>query len=179
MWAAGGCDRDLALAEGADFGGRCGVCLFLDAEGSNFVDGLEQHKEHKGHDKEIDEGRNEIAAKACDVLQGVHFGTGDNVEDRVDEIIGERGHDAGEGAPDDDTDGHVHHVAAECKGFKFVDEILDLLVQNALPFSKNLAADGHAGYSSIFIGKIPRHDAQTLRRLVVLRYKPYCQLPRR
>ena len=123
MWAAGGCDRDLALAEWADLGGWfCWSFWFL-ADGHELVDGLEQQEQHKGHDEEVDEGRNEVGAETKDILEGVGLGTGDKVEDRVDEVIGERGHDTGERTTDDDTDGHVHHVAAERKLLKFFDEV--------------------------------------------------------
>ena len=44
-------------------------------------------------------------------------------EDRVDDIFGQRGDDAGERTADDNTDRHVHHVAAQREGLEFFEKL--------------------------------------------------------
>ena len=49
-------------------------------------------------------------------------------EDRVDEVFGQRGHDARERTADDNTDRHVHHVAAQREGLEFFDKLFHFYV---------------------------------------------------
>lgn len=134
MWAAGGCDRNLALAEWANRGGwRCWR-FWLFAERNELVHSLQEQEENEGHDKEIDQFRNKAGCKTSYILQCVGFSAGHKVQDRVDKVIRQGSDDAGERTADDNTDGHVHHVAAERKGFKFFDKVFDLTTHVIQPF---------------------------------------------
>ena len=117
-------DIDLREAVRALLRRRSSRRLFFDAERDELVDALEQAEQDEGHDEEVDQRRDEGRSEAGDILQRIHLTARDHVEDRVDEVIRERGDDAGERTSDNNTDSHVHHVAAKGKGLKFFDKFL-------------------------------------------------------
>lgn len=172
MWAAGGVDRNFCLAEWTNFSGwRFFDRLF--ADGGNFVDSLEQQEEHKGHDEEIDNGTEEVGAKAGDILQGVGFCTGDKVEDWVDKVVCQGGDNGCERTPDDNTDGHVHHVAAERKRFKFFDKVFDLTHDNVPSLNNILIVNDQHLYYRTFSCLRDMCFSRNLLSYIIIHYK--CQ----
>ena len=94
----------------------------------HLVEGLHDHEHHPGHNEEVDDGADE--GPEVDAVGGTchgdgeagHVGAvapGDELDERVDDVLGQRRDDSGERRADDDADGHVDHVAA-------VDEFLEL-----------------------------------------------------
>ena len=62
MGAAGGVDSDLALAEGADFGGGSGCgsrLLLLFADGLKLIDGADEQEDNGGKNEEVKDGGDE------------------------------------------------------------------------------------------------------------------------
>lgn len=142
MRALLGLDGDLGAAEGAFFGGGGGGRLFLLLVGElgDGVHGLDQRKDDDGHDEEVDDGRDETAVVeggGAGFLGGFEGGVGVAVEgdEEVgeihlageqcqaghDDVVDQRVDDGFEGGTDDDTDGHIQHVAAADKFLEFVD----------------------------------------------------------
>ena len=46
----------------------------------------------------------------------------EQVQQWIDEVLGQAGDNAGEGTANDDTNGHVQHIAAKCKLFELLQE---------------------------------------------------------
>ena len=117
---------ELFLAERAG-GGRLGG-LFLDQAVLEFVHGLDEEEHDERDDQEIDDGADEGAE--IDAVLGTRHGNGESrdlgaaarhqLDERVDDVVGQRCDDRGECAADDDADGHIHDIA-------FGDEFLELV----------------------------------------------------
>ena len=94
----------------------------------HLVEGLHDHEHDPRHNEEVDDGADERAE--IDTVLGAGDGDGeardigavapgDEFDERVDDVVGQRRDDGGERRADDDADGHVDHVAA-------VDELFEL-----------------------------------------------------
>lgn len=59
---------------------------------------LSRQNQHKGHDEKVDQRGEKRRSKPRNVLHGIDGAAGENVEHRLDEVIGEGGDDAREGA---------------------------------------------------------------------------------
>src|SRR5699024_4564330 len=51
------------------------------------------------------------------------IGAESDAQQRVEDVVGQRGDDALERRADDDADGQIHHVALEGEGFEFMEEL--------------------------------------------------------
>ena len=105
MRAAHSLDGDLALAVGAHLGGgllRCGGLFGLFVQG---VDKLDHNKQYKGHDEEVDDGVDELTDLDAGAAQtNDHIGKiclEEQADQRVDDVLHQRGDDGGEGTADD------------------------------------------------------------------------------
>ena len=125
--AAGGGNGDLALAVGALLRGRGGGGGGLFADAEQLVHALEQEEEYERGDEKVQYGAAEVAGKLGDVRAGVLRRAGDGADDGVDEIVRQRGDDAGEGAAYQHADGHVHDVAAQGEGLEFIKQFFHIL----------------------------------------------------
>ena len=125
-------DRNLAAAERADLGGRLCGGFRLFAERSQLIDRFEQTEQHERHDQKVDDRGDECTVAQLHTADIQHeraqVGAPGRTEDRVDDIFGQRGDDAGERTADDNTDRHVHHVAAQREGFEFFDKLFHFYV---------------------------------------------------
>ena len=108
---------DLALAVRADLGGgSCGSFLRLLHDGGSLVDGLDDAEQNEGDQQEVDDGIDELAQSDVGIVDGHYEGAevkaADHADDGSDDILYQGCHDGCESAADDDTDCHVHYVAA-------------------------------------------------------------------
>ena len=130
--ALDGCDRDFGAAERAPLRGRCGGRFGLLSDGEQLVDRLEQAEQHERHDEEVDDRGQKCAVAELDAAETEHktaqIRAAGKTENRVDEVFGQRSHNAGERTADDNTDRHVHHVAAQREGFEFFDKLFHFYV---------------------------------------------------
>ena len=116
------------------------LCVFL----PQMVDGAEDAEQHEGHQHELDNGVDDGAPINVDgrgQIQGAVFGVPrlengiepvqmgvaeplrqDEVDHGLENAPAHGVDDGGEGAADDHTHGHVHHVAAVDEFFVFTDE---------------------------------------------------------
>lgn len=98
----------------------------LVAEFLGLVHGFDHGEHDGGNNQEIDDcadERAEVDFGARNHESG-DFGcgaAGDKRDERVDDVVGERGHDCGERAADDDADCHIHYVAAADELFEFIE----------------------------------------------------------
>ena len=60
--------------------------------------------------------------------KAAQIGAAEQTDDRIDKVFGQRGDNAGESAADDNTDGHVHHVAAQREGFELFDKLFHFYI---------------------------------------------------
>ena len=82
------------------------------------VHGLDDAEQHKGHNQEVDDRRdkgtvleNQLAIAENIPHHGVKVDLAQDAQNGADEVIGQGCDQRGECAADDDTDGHIHHVA--------------------------------------------------------------------
>ena len=127
MCALDGCDRDFGAAERALFRGRCGGRFGLFSDGEQLVDRLEQTEQHERHDEEVDDRGQKCAVAELDAAETEHktaqIRAAGETENRVDEVFGQRSHNGRERTADDNTDRHVHHVAAQREGLEFFEKL--------------------------------------------------------
>ena len=125
-------DRNFAAAERARFGGRRSGCFGLLAEAGQLVDRLEQTEQHERHNEEVDDRGNERTVAQLDRAEhkykAAQIGAAEQTDDRIDKVFGQQGDNAGESAADDNTDRHVHHVAAQREGFELFDKLFHFYV---------------------------------------------------
>ena len=129
MGAAHSLDGDLALAVGAHLGGgllRLGGLGRLSVQG---VDKLDHNEQHKGHDEKVDDGVDELADLDAGAAQSDdHIGKirlEEQADQRVDDVLHQRGDNCGEGTADDNAHCHVQHVAAHGKCLELFKELFD------------------------------------------------------
>ena len=129
--AAHSLDGDLGLAVGAHLGGglcRCGGSCRLLVQA---VDELDHHKQHKGHDEEVDDRVDEFADLDAGTAQADHdireICLEEQADQRVDDVIHQSRDDGRERTADDHADCHIQHIAAHGKGLEFLKEFLDPL----------------------------------------------------
>ncbi len=119
-----GFDIDLRHAERADLGG--GLCLFLRLfyQCMGAVEGLDDTEDDQRDDQEVDHILNETA----DHQIGTAYGDGhlaevdaaaDHADDRSDHIVHQAGNDGAEGTAHNNTDSHIHDIAAGDEFFEF------------------------------------------------------------
>ncbi len=111
-------DGNLTLAERALLGGGGCRNFRLLAQRSKLVHRFQQAEQHKCHDQEIHQRRNKVGGEFGNVLKRIVLCSCNKVQDRVDKVISQGSYDVGEGAADDNTDCHVHHIAAQGKCLK-------------------------------------------------------------
>ena len=130
MGAAGGVLVDLAEAVGAKTGrllGGGGLFLLL-GDGGELVDALYQQEDADGGAQEGENGLQEGAVGNLGLTDDelhtfeVHL-AGDEGEQGHEDGIDQSGHDGGERAADDHTDGQVNDVALESEGLEFIPEL--------------------------------------------------------
>ena len=129
MGAAHSLDGDLTLAVGAHLGGgllRLGGRFGLFVQG---VDKLDHNEQHKGNDEEVDDGVDELADLDAGAAQtNDHIGKiclEKQADQRVDDVLHQRGDNCGEGTADDNAHCHVQHVAAHGKCLELFKELFD------------------------------------------------------
>ena len=90
---------------------------------------LDDGKDNGRHNQKVDARADERAK--VDIGTRYHqprdlggAAAGDDGDERVDDVVGKRGHDGSERAANDDADGHVHHVAAIDEFLEFVEQCL-------------------------------------------------------
>lgn len=105
------------LAVGAAGGSR----LLPDVQ--QLIHALEHKEKYQCGDEEVEDGTAEVAGELGNVGHGVLRRAGDGADDGVDEVLRQRGDDAGESGAYQHADGHVHDVAAQRKGLKFIKEL--------------------------------------------------------
>ena len=80
------------------------------------VDELDHHKQHKGHDEEVDDRVDEFADLDAGTAQADHdireICLEEQADQRVDDVIHQSRDDGRERTADDDTDCHIHDVSA-------------------------------------------------------------------
>ncbi len=95
------------------------------------VDGLDHHKQHKGHDEEVDDRVDEFADLDAGTAQADHdireICLEEQADQRVDDVIHQSRDDGRERTADDHADCHIQHIAAHGKGLEFLKEFLDPL----------------------------------------------------
>ena len=126
MGAAHSLDGNLTLAVGAHLGGGL---LRLGRLSVQRVDKLDHNEQHKGNDEEVDDGVDERADLDAGAAQtNDHIGKiclEKQADQRVDDVLHQRGDNCGEGTADDNAHCHVQHVAAHGKRFEFFKELFD------------------------------------------------------
>lgn len=143
MGAAGGIIGNFALAEGAQAGSLCGSRSGLGL--MQLVDTLDEQEDADGDHEEIHDGLNEIANTDFRRVGGFAQGNdkigkidaaGDPGDDGGEEIVDNAGDDSGKGRTDDNTDGHIDHIAAERKIFEFLNQFFHckILRYNTYPY---------------------------------------------
>ena len=90
---------------------------------------LDHNKQYKGHDEEVDDGVDELADLDAGAAQtNDHIGKiclEEQADQRVDDVLHQRGDDGGEGTADDNAHCHVQHIAAHGKCLKLFKELFD------------------------------------------------------
>ena len=72
--------------------------------------------------KKLTRAEMKAEANPDNILQGINLATCYKVQNGIDKVIRKRCNDCGESAADNYADGHVHHVSAQSKSFKFFDK---------------------------------------------------------
>ena len=93
------------------------------------VERLDDGKDDRRHNQKVDARANErtkvdIGARHHEPRDLGGAAAGNYGDERVDDVVGERGHDGGKRAADNHADGHVHHVAAVDKFLELVEQCL-------------------------------------------------------
>ena len=116
-------------ADGLRRGFLGGVTSELVSNFLRLVKGLDDGKDDRRHNQKVD-ARADKGAKV-DIGAWHHqprdlggAAAGNHRDKRIDDVVGERGHDSGECAADNYADGHVYHVAAIDEFLEFVEQCL-------------------------------------------------------
>ena len=93
------------------------------------VDGLDDHKQHKGHDQEVDDGGDKCTNADHHITHmDAHFReicVEEQADEGVDDITHQRVDDGRERTADHNTDCHIQHVAAHGEGLEFFKKLFD------------------------------------------------------
>ena len=100
-------------------GFRFGLLFFLAVEA---VDDLHHPEHDERNTQEVDDGHDQVADREhADVQAGEVQPADDERDERIDDIVDERGDDGRERAADNDADGQVNDVAARDEYFEFIE----------------------------------------------------------
>ena len=131
--ALGRFDRDLAAAVGALLGGGSSGSFFLLLQVHQLVDTLQDNEEDESSDDEGNDRGQEGGQSAANspgfaaVSQGSGAAGEDQAQQGVQDITGQVGHDRGESAANDDTNGHIQHIATGNEFFEFFQKLFHIL----------------------------------------------------
>ena len=89
MSAAGRVHGNLRLAVGAGLCLRGGGLLLLLTERHELVYAADKAEENESHNDEVDDRRQKRGGKARHVGQGITRSSGNDIENRIDEILGQ------------------------------------------------------------------------------------------
>ncbi len=88
-------------------------------------DGKDDRRHNQKVDARADKGAKvDIGARHHQPRDLGGAAAGNHRDKRIDDVVGERGHDSGECAADNYADGHVYHVAAIDEFLEFVEQCL-------------------------------------------------------
>lgn len=128
-------DMNLGFTIRTYFGGRC--CFRFRLRAADHIDAFYYHKNREGNDQKLDHGLDkgavsENGSRCLRCLQGgvglavqgdekigkVNFSGGD-ADDRHKDVVYQEIDDVAEGSADNDTDCHIHDIAAHDEFFEF------------------------------------------------------------
>ena len=88
---------------------------------------FDDQEQHQGHQQEVDDGGDEGPVHELGVPEAKGQGAeiraaGDEAQQGIEDVVDQGVDDGGKRTADDNTDGHIYHVAAGDKFLKFLDE---------------------------------------------------------
>ena len=126
-------DWNLALAKRTNF--RCRCCrrcfLIMYHFGWKCIHRFHEAEYNKGHNQEIDDRRQEFSIFQCNIThdvqrQLIEIQTSEYPQNRWEDIVYQRCDNGRKSASNDNTDCHIHHIAAADKFLKLVNKTFTL-----------------------------------------------------
>ncbi len=98
------------------------------AQVHELVHGFQHTEQNECQNDKVNDGRDECTDAQVDVKRQVQHNITEicleqNANDGVDDVVRQRSDQRGECAADENTDGHVHHVAFQGKSFELFQEL--------------------------------------------------------